>query len=354
MDAEKVSEFSMYLSDIKSLIIELSTSCNSRCPHCPRFDSNGNLHPDLILAHLDINSILDNLELDQLVNLKYVKLEGDKGDPLMHPEIEKIIDVFVNLPSRPNVEVVTNGSIRSSNWWRVLGEKSYSNLQVTFSIDGLKETNHLYRIGLEFDTIIDNATAFINAGGIALWKFILFRHNENQLQSVIDISKQLGFVGLEYVTCRLSSFQGLEKWPVRVNNQLSYFLEPPSQSKRGLVVHDAKSIVKINHNNLNPERICPWMSAGALYITYLNYLIPCCMMHFDTKLNYPGTKKFIEMSNGLENQDLTKYSLSTILKNKLFDHELVDSLKTGKWHFTCMRSCKSQIIKNLKHVQSKI
>ena len=344
----------MYLSDIKSLIIELSTHCNSKCPHCPRFDSNGDLHPDLTLAHLDINAILDNLELNQLVNLNYVKLEGDKGDPLMHPEIEKIIDILVNLPSSPKVEVVTNGSIRSSNWWRVLGEKRYSNLQVTFSIDGLKDTNHLYRIGLEFDTIITNATAFINAGGIALWKFILFKHNENQLQSVIDISKQLGFVGLEYVTCRSGSFQNLEKWPVMINNQLSYFLEPPFQSKYGLVVHDAKSIVKMNYDNLNPERICPWMSAGMLYINYLNYLIPCCMMHFDTKLNYFGTKKFIEMSNGLDNQDLTKYSLSTILKNKLFDHELVKSLKTGKWHSNCVRSCKSQIIENLKHVQPKI
>jgi hypothetical protein len=56
-----------------------------------------------------------------------------------------------------------------------------------------------------------------------------------------------------------------------------------------------------------------------------------------------------------DNQDLTKYSLSDILKHKLFKHELVNSLKEGRWHISCVRNCKSQILDNLtNHVQPQI
>jgi hypothetical protein len=72
------------------------------------------------------------------------------------------------------------------------------------------------------------------------------------------------------------------------------------------------------------------------------------MMHFDTKLNYPGKVQLLEMTGGFDNQDLTKQSLNDILKNKFFKHELLNSLKQGKWHYNCGNSCKSQILNNLK------
>ena len=356
MDVEKVLESEMELADITLLLIELSTYCNAGCPHCPRFDSDGNLHPDLTLGHLDIESIQSNLQLDQLVNLKIVRLEGDKGDPIMHPKIEKIIDFFSQAPSSPEIQIVTNGSIRSPAWWKSLAEKKHPRLKVTFSIDGLEDTNHLYRVGLNFNKIIDNATSFINAGGNAVWKFLLFRHNEHQLNEVITLSKQLGFSEIDYDPCRSGDFNDIEKWPVMINGQTSHFLQQPVNQSRGKVIHSTRNFIRerdISTHNLG--RICPWQSQGRMYINYLNHVIPCCMMHFDTKLNWPGTTQLHDMTDGFDNQDLTKYSLSDILKHKLFKHELVNSLKEGRWHISCVRNCKSQILDNLtNHVQPQI
>jgi MoaA/NifB/PqqE/SkfB family radical SAM enzyme len=334
--------------DIKVLTIEATSYCNAKCPHCPRFDTQGNLHPDLTLEHLNFDLIQSNLQLDKLTNLKIVRLEGDKGDPMMHPDIEKIIDVLSRAPSGPVVNVVTNGSIRSPAWWQSSAKK-FPKLHVTFSIDGLEDTNHLYRVGLDFNKIINNAKSFIDHGGNATWKFILFKHNEHQIDDIIQLSQQLGFAELEITSCRTGDFQNLTDWPVIVNNKVSHFLQQPTNRIHKKIVHDtAKSLLRLDNFGNDFDRICPWMVAGKLYITYLNELIPCCMMHFDTKNNYFGKTRLIEMTGGIDNQDLTKHSISTILGNKFFDHELKDSLTTGKWHINCARSCKSQILNNIK------
>lgn len=339
------------LSEIYSLQIEPTTFCNAKCPHCARFDEYGNLHPDLKLGHLDIDAIIKNLELSSMNNLQLVILEGDKGDPVMHPKIEKIIDTFASAPSSPQIKLTTNGSIRSVSWWQNLAKKNYKNLEIVFSIDGLRDTNHLYRVGLDYDSIINNARAFISSGGHATWKFILFKHNEHQLDRVIELSKELGFEQFEYVTCRDGEFRGLEQWPVFVDGQFSHYLERSQNRQSGIISHVEQN-KKIEQITKKPEKICPNLAEGLVYINNLNQVVPCCMMHFDTQLKYPGTKRLKEMTGGFEQQDLSLHSLSEILNHKFFNHVLYDSLVQGKWHFNCARSCKATIIENLKHVQS--
>jgi MoaA/NifB/PqqE/SkfB family radical SAM enzyme len=288
-----------------------------------------------------------------MTNLSLVVLEGDKGDPAMHPGIEQIIKVFSKAPSQPTIRLFTNGSIRSATWWTNLAQKNYPNLRVIFSIDGLADTNHLYRVGLDYDTIVNNACAFISAGGHALWKFIFFKHNEHQFDQIVKVSRQLGFEELIFTTCRPGDFQGLAQWPVQDHGKITHYLEKPLTFRSGSVQHK-KITFKTVRTDHQQQRLCPNLSAGQVYITYQGLVIPCCMMHFDTKLQYPGTKRLQEMTGGFDQQDLNINTMSTILGNQLFANELTDSLRSGNWHLNCVRSCKSQIKENLKHVQSQI
>lgn len=363
MVAGKVSEsrltintkpaFHFRLEDVRILQIEPTTYCNARCPHCPRFDSTGQFHPDLTLGHLNIN-IINNIELSKMSNLKKVFLEGDKGDPLMHPEIEQIIETFSQAPSRPYIRVITNGSIRTPSWWKALAEKKYPNLSVIFSIDGLEDTNHLYRVGLDYDTIINNAKAFISAGGRAIWKFIVFKHNQHQFEQVLELSKQMGFAEFSYTPCRSGDFQGLTQWPVLHKGHITHYLEQPTRVfEMGSIKHNIDGATTMVYDSY-PERLCPFLEVGKIYINYLGQVVPCCMMHFDTILNYPGTDQLRMMTGGFDNQDLNKHTMGEILNNKFFSHSLYDSLLNGPLHFNCERSCKSKITQNLKYVQSQI
>lgn len=341
------------ISDINVLQIEPTTYCNAKCPHCPRFDNQGNLHPDLNLSHINIDAIEHNLEIGKMTNLQLVILEGDKGDPLMHPKIEKIIDIFSMAPSQPEIRLVTNGSIRSSAWWQQLAQKNYSKLQVIFSIDGLEDVNHLYRIGLNYKNIMDNVQSFISSGGHATWKFILFHHNEHQLDQVCELSRQLGFEQFIFGNCRSGDFAGQAQWPVLQDGIVTHYLEPPHHPRAGTIQHIKKKTPSVFVKS-SPERICPNLSMGQIYITHQHHVIPCCMMHFDTELQYPGTKHLRTMTGGFDQQDLVQHSMSAILNHEFLNHKLTDSLKHKRWHLNCARNCKPRILKNLKYVQSKI
>ena len=48
-------------------------------------------------------------------------------------------------------------------------------------LDGLEDTNHIYRRYTDWSKIERNAKTFLNAGGKGSWVFIVFKHNEHQV-----------------------------------------------------------------------------------------------------------------------------------------------------------------------------
>jgi MoaA/NifB/PqqE/SkfB family radical SAM enzyme len=348
--AEKVLEFNLQLEQIQILQIEPTSFCNAHCPHCPRFSSTGELDSNVELGHLNIGAISSNIEIEKLVNLKHIVLEGDLGDPLMHPQILEIIKFFSKAPQQPQIELVTNGSIRNPTWWEQLASV-YHNLYVTFSIDGLHDTNHLYRVGLDFNSIIKNAQSFISAGGVARWKFIKFKHNEHQIAEAIQMSKDLGFVEFVHRPCDTGRFQNLSKWPVMINNNISHYIEPAADGSWKTLALKGKKIKNfVGSWSQHFKEICPNLVNGHLYISHQNLVIPCCMMHAVPRIKNKNQTHFLEMAESFEFIDLTKNKLSAVLQSKLYNHNLANSLKDQNWNSACENSCSSEIHRVLKYV----
>ena len=59
----------------------------------------------------------------------------------------------------------TNGGARDEEYWAELAKVFCRMGAVIFSIDGLKDTTHLYRQKVNWNNVMRNAKAFINAGG---------------------------------------------------------------------------------------------------------------------------------------------------------------------------------------------
>lgn len=340
----------MVLSELNRITIETSTHCNAGCPHCARYDLNGNLHPSLVLGHLDINGIINNLQIDKLTNLQQVIIQGDKGDPLMNPDLERLIDAFTLAPLHPEILINTNGSIRSQKWWESLPKK-YPDVKIMFSIDGLQDTNHLYRVGLDFQTIIRNARAFIDTGGYAIWRFLIFQHNQHQIEQALEISKNLGFSEFECVSADRGRFQEKNTWPVMVKGKMSHYISPMTNNitfSNRKVIHKKSNKNKTYISTPNKSYICRWAQQGEIYINAQAKVLPCCMMHFETSNNYNGSAYLKKLTNGFDQQDLTLYTLDDILKHDLLRENLENSLRNGKWHSVCTKSCKEHILKNIK------
>jgi len=119
---------------------------------------------------------------------------GVYGDPAAGQDTLKIFQYFKKHNPNITLGINTNGSIRNPDWWLELASLMDNKQDyAVFSIDGLEDTNHIYRQGVQWDKIIKNASAFINAGGNAQWEMIVFEYNQHQVEQALELAKELKF-----------------------------------------------------------------------------------------------------------------------------------------------------------------
>lgn len=205
--------------NVRNLHLEVTSVCNAACPMCLReTDKNFNKETDSI--SLSLEKIKNLFEEKFIANLNSMQMCGTYGDPAAAPDCLSIYNYFRKI--NPNIELGmhSNGSLKSTYWWAELGKiLSQKNDYCYFGIDGLSDTNHIYRVNTDFNKIMKNCSAFIKAGGKAYWEFLVFEHNEHQVEDAKKLSKEMGFVEFrEKVTRRF----GLIDIP---------FLKPPKGEK---------------------------------------------------------------------------------------------------------------------------
>jgi hypothetical protein len=164
----------------------------------------------------------------------------------------------------------TNGSGRNVKWWTELAALE---VFVIFGIDGLGDTHSLYRINTNWDKIIENARAFVSAGGRARWDMIVFKHNEHQIELAKQMAKELNFDSFSHkATSRF-----LEKpWLDVINKEgtVLYKLEPTSEHKMTFIHPD---VIKSYKKVVETATIkCKVMQDKSLYIDAFKTLWPCC------------------------------------------------------------------------------
>lgn len=182
--------------EIVNLHIELSSFCNSSCPTCPRNVDGGLIAPFLRPNSLTEKEFKQIFDSNFLLQIKGINFCGNYGDPIMCKDLIDILEYIAE--TNPYIDIImhTNGGIRDKEFWMKLGNLSadkFKNFRIMFSIDGLEDTNHLYRIGVKWDKLMTNVKSFISAGGKAEWDMLIFKHNQHQISEVKKLAKKLGF-----------------------------------------------------------------------------------------------------------------------------------------------------------------
>ena len=162
------------MDNIQWLHAEVTTRCNAWCPFCPRNLDGYTILPGLDMEDLPVESLEQRIK--QFPNLDGIQFCGIFGDPCAAKNIDELLDCAFSFDNIKTVQIQTNGSLRKPEWYAKLAErgKHLDMLQVWFGIDGLEDTNHVYRQGTSWNKIMDNESTFIKAGGNALWQFIPF------------------------------------------------------------------------------------------------------------------------------------------------------------------------------------
>lgn len=321
------------LKDIRDIHLEISSMCNARCPLCPRNFrgypyNNGYVETNLTLTnaqHIFLPALLKQLTR--------IWINGNFGDAVMNPETPDIVEYFRSHNKDLIIDISTNGSARNQDFWIRLAQAKSN---VSFCLDGLEDTHHLYRQSTNWLTIINNAKIFISAGGNAIWKMIPFDHNQHQIEECKTLSKQLGFTQFALVP------DGRDKGPVfdKQGNLIHVLGNYQEETSFEVLFHKKKTDMILledivdnvtKHENIN----CYTKQERSIYINSIGDVYPCCWTGFNPKTYGKGDyhqavnaqlMPLINNNNALEN------SLEECLKwfNKIEASWTKDTFENGR------------------------
>ena len=328
----------MKLKDIKKFEIELSSHCNARCPLCIRqLLGTDKERPGFKKGHITLKQMESFVSQIPDPSQTDLYMAGVGGDPMMNPEIVEIFRLCTDSGFK-SVTIDTNGSLRSKKVWTDLGKISKSTnryVNVTFSVDGLQDTNHLYRIRTDFDKIMKNANTYIQAGGIAEWKYIIFKHNEHQIDQAEALAKKMGFANFVSEPS-VRHYDPADKSYARYEGMGDKGPDAPSIT--------AKEKLRYNATTVQVKEIaCKVMEKNMMYVTHDFKLLPCCYFHsWQVVDEYLIRTKQDHRSDSIPffagfNNDLNTRSLQDIMEDPWWD------MLMSKWKtcnpLVCANNC---------------
>lgn len=256
---------------------ELNNICNLMCPQCARNvivdgvlqkNPNGTGNPkntldDHQMSFDDFKTCFDNMG-----NIGLIKFYGWVSENVASSNFYEINEYIIKNDAR--VLTSTNGSLRKPEWWSELGKLYASGKQnnlMVFCLDGLYDTLPLYRIGASYEKIIENAIAFIEAGGRAEWRMNVFKHNQHQLEDAQKLAKQYGFIKFTY---QYSIREDVEQFTYKGKE---YNLEPQDLWKEWENIKEER-----RKNTEVGNIICKYQVVNSIYVDYLCRVWPCCYL----------------------------------------------------------------------------
>jgi len=351
-----------YAPNYESVQIALSTNCNLLCPGCNRThyeDDKYSLNP-LVKKNqfLDKNIILDFIQNKESHNLKRIEFAGLVDDPLSYPWLLELLENIVKIKPSLHITFHTNASLRTPEYFTKLATilNQFGGHSVNFSVDGLRDTNHIYRVGAQWDKIMSNAKAFIAAGGDATWQFIVFPWNAHQEDEVRRLGNEIGFKTiiirnnrdplLDNISYSLPSTTD-KPWYNYTQQHEEEYKQQHFTKEQVFVKFDEQLLEK---NFKMPYNIdCIWHNESRIYISFDGTVWPCCYIAFDS-LRSPqiiALQKFKFAEYGENFNSLYHYSIDEIMSKEPFSSDVLNSITNDKKHglekedayFTCIKTC---------------
>jgi MoaA/NifB/PqqE/SkfB family radical SAM enzyme len=267
-----------FYNTVKVIQIEHSSLCNAACPQCLREWWGGDhsrIKPTFIPTEFYENRIPDHV----YANLEKIIFCGTVGDSCTAPNFIDVCRVVKQ--KNPNIEisVATNGGMRTPEWWAELGSVLTERDHVTFGIDGLEDTNYIYRVNVKWNKLMANVKAFIAAGGHAHWQFVSFEHNEHQIEECKLLSEQIGFKRFFTIYNNRFIFEELfKRTPSLGGNGLP--LRPPKAEQEISIIVRKNKVPKTEEQwAMESEKGCIDCQAkrgSEAYIDAEGHLMPCC------------------------------------------------------------------------------
>jgi len=337
--------------ELKTIHIELSSACNAACPVCPRNVDGGYTVPGLITRTMSYDDFVKIFNEETSKQLDKILMCGNYGDPIFCKEIPDILEYLKMQNPNLLISIHTNGGIRSPEWWKRLGSIN-PKLSVTFSVDGLEDTNHIYRRGVIWERLKENMQSFIDGGGNAVWEFLIFKHNQHQIDEARELSEKMGFSAIRFkrpfgFDTPLQGFSAMRVLDKK--GDIDYFIEQSSDKNFNNDIFTNEKNTKhvdtlpmesyewrLDNNNKFTELVlkehgerfvdldgteisCMTKNNKEIYIDSNGNVHPCCFLGIGSQnvsldLNNVQYNKWLEKNIDLEKTNAKNYTVKQILE----------------------------------------
>ena len=336
--------------DIRVVHLEITTNCQASCPMCMRNRRGGMPNPNLRLYNMDIVRFKKIFPPSFLLQLDLIYFCGNYGESVITNDFVAIVKYITESNKNIRLMVHTNGSLRSKAWWKDLVNYLPKNHLIYFAIDGLADTHHLYRIGTNFQMILENAKSFISAGGKAAWVFIKFKHNQHQVDAARALAKEHGFIEFdEKETARFISkpeFDVLGK-----DGNVTHTLEMPDSPTLTFIPDEAVKNYKLVFDE-DYEVKCKAIKNKELFVDAEGNVWLCCFLaglrmaytpidephHEIRNLQLKQLDSLVERLGGFDAINADKRSIKEVVNDERFQ-----SIWNDEWYvyqnFTCIKTC---------------
>lgn len=386
----------MIKGEVNLLHLEISNLCNAACPCCPRFYENTpNPSKTLSLGYISYEDFVKWFPVEFLDKVRFVLFCGNHGDPGTNPDLPKIIKYCATSKVK-KIQIHTNGGMKTPKFWGEVAHamKEYEGEgELIFSVDGLEDTNHIYRRNVKWDNLVANMKkvgeinpGVENGGFNFFWEYLVFEHNEHQLEEAKQRAKEYGFTSIVFKKpVNLDDGENITPVPVYdKEGKFEYWLNPtkldrfkPSylsdnpkvvyKHKRADLYKEELAAYDIDQKNEDVYRraveegnrltIDPKCHTNDLYIEADGQVHPCCFVatgyskfkagYEKSTLGYPPRLQYLTLQDklGFEKFNLNSYSIENIFKNKilhkLFYNKFNDTIEDGK-PLVCTEYCGSR------------
>lgn len=375
--------------------IELSNRCNAACPLCPRYVNHSlKVNPELDLDSVSLVNFKKWFPLDFIQKSKSWIFCGTNGDPMMAKDAYEILEYVVR-NSKAKIQINTNGSMRDVKFWAKLGslfaEPCLNSRYVVFSVDGLKDTNHIYRRNVKWDNVMKNMKSYIKSGALGIWDFLIFKHNEHQLVEAETLAKKIGVTfspkrPFGFETHEPDVYQDLMVYDE--NGNFLYRIEPATEQfrlnhsvKKFEISEDkiwlpndkpTKEIIDkkwndVINNNLKdfefPERFkgkavnCKscHQAGMEIYVDCKGNVMPCCFVGTMHNSNFQNNET-LQIRKEINNYGKDKINLNNYSLQEILDSDYLDSVYANRWENAksdkdkmvyCFSTCSTDHMKDL-------
>lgn len=319
-------------NDIRTIHLEVTQNCQASCPMCDRNQNGGAVNPHIKLDELTLDDCKQIFEPEFIKQLNTMYMCGNMGDPIVARDTLEIFEYFRQHNSKMWLSMNTNAGARDSNWWKNLAEIYGRMGTVIFSVDGLEDTNHIYRQGVNWTAVERSMKSFIAAGGRARWDFLIFEHNQHQVEQAEQLSKDWGFERFiakktgRFITAdsqKKDNHQAVNRKGEKTNE-----IKKPDEKFQNSALKQQSTLVK-KYGTMDayydsaPIK-CKVKDEGNLFITAEGLALPCCWtagrMYKWWHKNHRVEQiwEFVDAAGGKEKLN-AKNGLKSVFETGIFD-----------------------------------